>query len=56
MSDYSQTIEITSDSQNHVESFIHEIIKQSNDAGRYGVKIEVKRVDVSDKDVDGFED
>jgi hypothetical protein len=56
MSDYSQTIQITSDSQNHVESFIHEIIKQSNDAGRYGVEIEVTRVDVSDKNVEGFND
>lgn len=55
MSDYKQTIQIRSDSQNHVESFIHEIIKQSNDAGRYGVEIEVTRVDVSDKNVDGFE-
>jgi hypothetical protein len=56
MSDYSQTIQITSDSQNHVESFIHEIIRQSNDAGRYGVEIEVTRVDVSDTDVEGFND
>ena len=52
---YTQVIEIKSDSQNHVESFIHEVVKQSNDAGRYGVEIEVTRVDVADKEVEGFE-
>ena len=55
MSDYTQTIEISGENQNSVENFIHEIRKQASDAGRYGVNIEIRRVDVSDKDVDGFD-
>ena len=56
MSDYKQTIEISGENQNSVENFIHEIRKQASDAGRYGVNIEIRRVDVSDKDVEGFND
>ena len=54
MSDYKQTIEISGENQNSVENFIHEIRKQASDAGRYGVNIEIRRVDVSDEEVQGF--
>ena len=56
MSNYKQTIEISGENQNSVENFIHEIRKQSDDASRYGVSIEIRRVDVSDKEVSGFGD
>ena len=56
MSDYKQTIEISGENQNSVENFIHEIRKQASDAGRYGVNIEIRRVDVSDKEVSGFDE
>ena len=56
MSDYNQTIEISGENQNSVENFIHEIRKQASDAGRYGVNIQIRRVDVSDKEVSGFDD
>ena len=52
---YTQTIQINADAENHVQSFLHEIRKQADEASRYGVEIEVRRVDVSDKEVDGFE-
>jgi len=51
---YTQTIQIKADAENHVQSFLHEIRKQADEASRYGVEIEVRRVDVSDKEVDGF--
>jgi ribosome-associated translation inhibitor RaiA len=56
MSDYSQTIEISAESQNHVEQAIHEFQKHIDDARRYGVDIQIRRVDVSEKDVEGFTD
>jgi len=52
---YTQTIEIKADAENHVENFLHEVRKQADEASRYGVEIEISRVDVSDKEVDGFE-
>ena len=51
---HTQTIQIKADAENHVQSFLHEIRKQADEASRYGVEIEVRRVDVSDKEVDGF--
>ena len=52
---YTQTIQIKADAENHVQSFLHEIRKQADEASRYGVEIDVRRVDVRDKEVDGFE-
>jgi len=51
---HTQIIQIKSDSQNHVQNFLHEIRKHADEASRYGVEIDVRRVDVSDKEVDGF--
>ena len=55
MSNYKHTIEISGESQNHVEQAIHEFRKHVDDAQRYGVELEIQRVDVSDKEVDDFE-
>ena len=47
MSDYSAIIEIKSDHANAVESFVHEIIKQADEGSRYGVNIDVTRLQES---------
>lgn len=53
---YSQVVEITSDNQNAVEQVINTLRKESQEAQRYGVDISIRRVDVSDKDVNGFQE
>jgi len=51
--DYEQYIKISGEASNHVESFIHEIIKQSKDGRRFGVDLEVERIDLPEE-TDGF--
>ena len=55
MTDYSIIVEISSDHQNAVENYLHEMKKQANEGKRFGVDISVRRVDVEDKNVRGFD-
>jgi len=50
-----RVVEITSDNPRTVEQIIHELRKEADNAARYGEDVNVRRVDVSDKDVAGFE-
>ena len=47
---YKRTIEIEGPNENAIESFIHEIKKQADDGSRYGVDIEIRRVDQAESD------
>lgn len=55
--EYSQVVKISSsDGKNVVESVINDLRKQA-DKGRveFGVDIEIERVELTDKDTEGFE-
>lgn len=51
---YTQVVEIKSDNPNAVEQVINNLSKEVSNAERYGVSVTVRRVDVSDKEVSGF--
>ncbi|WP_049915282.1 hypothetical protein [Natrialba taiwanensis] len=54
MSDeYETYLKISGEASNHVEAFYHEIVKQSKDGQRFGVNIDVERVELQE-DADGF--
>ena len=56
MSKHKRVIEISSDTENAVESFLHTIKNVADDGGRYGVEIEINRVEVKEgQEVSGFE-
>ena len=52
---YKQAIEISSDHENAVENFIHEVKKQANEGERYGVRIEINRIEPELAEVDDVE-
>ena len=56
MSEHTRVVEITADNPRTAEQIIHQLRKEAENAGRYGEEVEIRRVDVSDKDVDGFEE
>ena len=56
MSEHTRVVEITADNPRTAEQIIHQLRKEAENAGRYGEKVEIRRVDVSDKDVEGFND
>ena len=47
---HSETIEITGPHENAVQNFIHEMRKQADEGRRYGVDINVRRVDTVETD------
>ena len=47
---YTRTIEIEGPHENAVENFIHTVIKNANDGQRYGVELDVRRVDNHETD------
>jgi predicted lipid-binding transport protein (Tim44 family) len=51
-----RVVEITSDNPRTVEQIIHELKKEADNAARYGETVEVRQVDLEDKDVEGFTD
>jgi len=55
MSEHTRIIAVSSEHQNSVENFIHEIRKQADEAHRFGVEINVERVELQEADIDGFE-
>jgi len=55
MSEHSIVVEITSDQQNAAEQMVNQLHKEASEAKRYGVDIQVRRVEISKSDVDGFE-
>ena len=53
---HTRVIEISSDTENAVESFLHTIKNVADEGGRYGVEIEINRVEVKEgQEVSGFE-
>jgi len=56
MSDYSITVEISGEGEKVVKKVYHELVKESDNAARYGHTVNVRRVEVSDKDVSGFDE
>jgi len=50
------TLEIKGDHSNQVESMYHEIVKQIDDAQRYGVNVEVSRVEPESEHTEGFDE
>lgn len=58
MSDrYRQAIVIEGEARNHVESVINDLRKQlSKGRVEFGVDVEMRRIDLNETDVDGFED
>jgi len=55
MSEHTRIIAVSSEHENSVENFIHEIRKQADEAHRFGVEINVERVELQEADIDGFE-
>jgi ribosomal protein S10 len=51
-----RVVEITSDNPRTVEQIVHQLRKEAQNAERYGEQVEIRRVDVADKDVEGFTD
>jgi len=51
-----RVVEITSDNPRTVEQIVHQLRKEAQNAARYGETVEVRQVDVADKDVEGFTD
>jgi len=51
-----RVVEITSDNPRTVEQIVHELKKEADNAARYGETVEVRQVDLEDKDVEGFTD
>jgi len=43
--EYSVCLRISGPASNNVESFIHEIIKRSDEGHRFGVDLDVERID-----------
>lgn len=49
-------LRISGDAANHVESFIHEIKKNAADGQRYGVTLDVEKIDLPEENEEsGFE-
>lgn len=56
MTEHSIFVEISSDHENAVESFYHNAVKQANEGRRFGVEINIRRVDPSElQELEGFE-
>jgi ribosomal protein S10 len=49
-----RVVEITSDNPRTVEQIVHQLRREVENAERYGEQVEIRRVDVADKDVEGF--
>ncbi len=49
------TLELKGEHSNQVESMYHEIVKQIDDANRYGVDVTVRRVDPESDHTEGFD-
>jgi len=49
-----RVVEITSDNPRTVEQIVHQLRREVENAARYGEEVNVRRVDVTDKDVAGF--
>jgi len=55
MSEHTRIIEITADNPRTAEQIVHQLRKEAENAARYGEQVTVRRVDVSDKEVSGFD-
>lgn len=53
---YKRTIEIKGPHENAVESFIHEVRKNADNAQRYGVNLQISRVEPESERTAGFDD
>ena len=51
-----RVVEITSDNPRTVEQIIHELRKEADNAARYGEEVNIRRVELSDKEVAGLGD
>jgi hypothetical protein len=47
---------IESENDNHAEKAYHELKKYTDEAHRFGVEIDVRRVQIAKSDVEGFEE
>ena len=56
MSEHTRVVEITADNPRTAEQIIHQLRKEAENAGRYGEDVTIRRVDVSDKEVSGFDE
>lgn len=56
MTDYSIIVEISSDHENAVENYLHEMKKQADEGQRFGVDIQIRRVEIEDKNIKGFDE
>ena len=55
MSDYSICLRISGEASNHVESLFHELVKQADDGHRYGVNLEVERIEDPETETSEFQ-
>ena len=55
MSEHSIIIEIQSDQENAAEQIVNQLHKEASEAKRYGVDIQVRRVEIPKSDVEGFD-
>jgi len=51
-----RVVEITSDNPRTVEQIVHQLRREVENAARYGETVEVRQVDLEDKNVEGFTD
>jgi hypothetical protein len=56
MSEHSIIIEIQSDQENAAEQMVNQLHKEASEAKRYGVDIQVRRVQIAESGVEGFEE
>jgi hypothetical protein len=55
MTDHSILVEISSDQQNATEQVLNQLRKEASDAKRYGVDINIRRVNASElQELEGF--
>lgn len=53
---HKEVIEIEGPSKNLVEQLVNDIRKKADDGGRYDIDFSIRRVDVSAREVEGFND
>ena len=56
MSEHSIIIEIQSDQENAAEQMVNNLHKEASEAKRYGVDIQVRRVEIAKQDIEGFDE
>ena len=56
MTEHSIIIEIQSDQENAAEQMVNNLHKEASEAKRYGVDIQVRRVQIAKQDIEGFDE